>query len=79
MTAALEENNDTHESIDNYDSDDLIEISLDEHDACYSCGHDANIYGDGFAIVPYVKHEIFAIAPYLVVPSMKSMIAMMLL
>jgi len=30
-----------HESIDNYGSDDLIEISLDEHDACYSCGHDA--------------------------------------
>ena len=51
-----------HESIDNYDSDDLIEISLDEHDACYSCGHDANICEDEFAIVPYVKHEIVAIA-----------------
>ena len=34
-----------------------------EHDACYSCGHDANIYEDEFAIVPYVKHEIVAIAP----------------
>ena len=45
MTVALEENNDMHESIDN-DSDDLIDISLDEHDACYSCGHDANIYED---------------------------------
>ena len=65
MTIASEENNDMHESIDNYDSDDLIEISLDEHDACYSYGHDANIYGDGFAIVPYVKHEVIAIAPIL--------------
>src|SRR3989337_3292337 len=65
MTVALEENNDVHESIDNYDSNDLIEISLDEHDACYSYGHDANIYGDEFAIVPYVKHEIIAIAPIL--------------
>ena len=45
MTAAWEENNEMHESIDNYDSDDLI-------DACYSCGHDANISGDEFAIVP---------------------------
>ena len=65
MTVASEENNDMHESIDNYDSDDLNEISLDEHDACYSCGHDANIYEDEFAIVPYVKHEIVAIAPIL--------------
>ena len=46
-----------HESVDNYDSNDLIEISLDEHDA--------NIYADEFAIVPYVKHEIVAIAPIL--------------
>ena len=29
MNVALEENNDMHESIDNYDSDDLIETSLD--------------------------------------------------
>ena len=65
MAVALEENNDMHESIDNYDSDDLIEISLDQHDACYSCGHDANIYKNEFAIVPYVKHEIVAIAPIL--------------
>ena len=54
-----------HESIDNYDSDDLIEISLDEHDSCYSYSHDANIYKYKFAIVPYVKHEIVAIAPIL--------------
>ena len=65
MTVALEENNDMHESIDNDDSDDLVEISLDEHDACYSCGHDANIYKDEFATVPGVKHEIVAIAPIL--------------
>ena len=65
MTIALEENNDMNESIDNDDSNDLIEISLDEHDACYSCGHDANIYGDEFAIVPYVKHEIVVVAPIL--------------
>ena len=52
-----------HEYIDNYDSDDLIEISLDEHDACYSCGREPNIYKDEFAIVPYVKNEIVAIAP----------------
>ena len=51
MTVASKENNDMHESIDNYDSDDLIEISLDEHDACYFFCHDANInyaYGDEF-------------------------------
>ena len=63
MTIASKENNDMHESVDNYDSDDLIEISLDEHDA--SCVHDANINEDEFAIVPYVKHEIVAIAPIL--------------
>ena len=78
MTVALEENNDMHESIDNDDSDDLIEISLDEHDACYSCGHDANIYEDEFVIVPYVKMRSFLLHPYLIVPSMKSMIAIML-
>ena len=63
MIVASEENNDMHESIDNDDSDDLVEISLDEHDA--SCGHDANIYEDEFSIVPYVKHEIVAIVPIL--------------
>src|SRR3989337_218663 len=41
MSTALEENNDTYESIDNHDSDDSIEISsLDDHDVCYSYGHD---------------------------------------
>ena len=42
-----------------------FKISLDEHDACYSCGHDANIYEDEFSIVPDVKNEIVAIAPML--------------
>ena len=79
MIAASKENNDMHESIDNDDSDDLVEISLDEHDACYSCGHDSNIYEDEFAIVPYVKNEIVAMHPCLIVPSMKSMISMILL
>ena len=69
MSTALEENNDTHESIDNHHSDDLIEISpLDEHDACYSYGHDANInyaYDNELAIVPYVKNEIIVISPTL--------------
>mgnify|MGYP005849072113 CR=1 FL=1 len=66
MAVALEENNDMHESIDNYDSIDFIEISsLDVHDACYFYGHINYAYGDELAIVPYVKHEIIAIAPTL--------------
>ena len=50
-----------------YDPIDSLEISLFD-DACYACGQDANInyaHGDEFAIVPYVKHEIVAIAPIL--------------
>jgi hypothetical protein len=69
MSTALEENNDAHESIDNHDFNDSIEISpLDEHDACYSYGDDANIedaYRDELAIVPYVNNEIIAITPIL--------------
>ena len=68
-----------HESIDNYDSDDFIEISLDEHDACYSCGHDANIYEDEFAMVPMLNMRLLLLHPYLIVPWMKSMIAIILL
>ena len=82
MTIALEENNDMHESIDNYDSIDLIEMSLDEHDACYSYGHDANInyaYGGELAIVLMLNMKLLLLHPHLIVPSMKSMIAMMLL
>ena len=48
-----------------YDPVDSFEISLFD-DACYACGQDANMnyaYGDELAIVPYVKHEIVAIAP----------------
>ena len=50
---------------DCYDPLNLFEISLFV-DACYACGQDANMncaYGDELAIVPYVKHEIVAIAP----------------
>ena len=50
---------------DCYDPVDYLEISLFD-DACYACGQDANMnyaYGDELAIVPYVKHEIVAIAP----------------
>src|SRR3989337_4227036 len=60
--STLEEKDDMHESIDNSDSVDLIEITpLDERDACYSYGHDANTddaYGDELAIVPHVKNKI---------------------
>ena len=52
-----------------YDPMHSFEISLDEVDAFYTCGHDAimnNAYGDKLAIVPHVKHEIFAIAPHLI-------------
>ena len=38
---------------------------FDEIDACYACGHDANMnyaYGDELSIVPYVENEIVAIA-----------------
>ena len=50
---------------DCYDPYDSFEISLFD-DACYAYGQDANMnyaYGDELAIVPYVKHEIVAIAP----------------
>ena len=50
---------------DCYDPVDYFEISL-FNDVCYACGQDANMnyaYGDELAIVPYVKHEIVAIAP----------------
>ena len=50
-----------------YDPVDSFEISLfDGLDAHYACGQDANTnyaYEDELAIVPYVKHEIVAIAP----------------
>ena len=56
---------------DCYDLVDSFEIPLfDELDACYACGQDANMnyaYGDELSIVPYVKYEIFAIAPIMIV------------
>src|SRR3954466_8827655 len=51
---------------------DSFEISFfDEVDAFYTFGQDATMddaYEDELAIVPYVKHEIFAIAPTLDFP-----------
>src|SRR4051812_17855566 len=50
-----------------YDPMDSFEMSLfDEVDAFYAFGHDATMddaYKDELSIVPYVKHEIIAIAP----------------
>ena len=55
-----------------YDLMDSFEISLfDEVDAFYTFGHDATMddaYKDELDIVPYVKHEIVAIAPTLDCP-----------
>src|ERR1043165_7170982 len=52
-----------------YDPMDSFEISLfDEVDAFYTCDHDATMddaYTDELDIVPYIKHEIVAIAPKL--------------
>ena len=50
---------------DCHDPIDSFELSL-FGDVCYACGQDANMndaYGDELAIVPYVNHEIVAIAP----------------
>ena len=52
-----------------YDPMDSFEIFLfDEVDGFYTCVHDATMddaYKDELSIVPYVKHEIVAIAPTL--------------
>src|SRR3954462_15458365 len=52
-----------------YDPMDSFEISLfDEVDAFYTYGLDATMdyaYKDDLSIVPYVKHEIVAVAPTL--------------
>ena len=52
-----------------FDPMDSFEISLfDEVDAFYTYGLDATMddaYKDELSIVPYVKHEIVAIAPHL--------------
>jgi hypothetical protein len=71
MLAAQEEANDWFDE-ESYDSEDSLEISLSEElDTCFVDGHDATMddaYGDELAIVPYVKHEIVAIAPTLDCP-----------
>src|SRR3954469_7706571 len=55
-----------------YDPLDSFEISLfDEVDAFYTYGLDATMddaYKDELSIVPYVKHELFAVAPTLDCP-----------
>ena len=71
MFAAQEEANDWFEK-ESYDSEDSLEISLsDDLSFCFVDGHDATMddaYEDELAIVPYVKHEIVAIAPKLDCP-----------
>ena len=52
-----------------YDPINSCEISLFD-DASYACGHDAIMnydYEDELTIVPYVKNEIVAIAPHMIV------------
>src|SRR4051812_12127808 len=71
MLAAREEANDCHDE-ESYDSEDSLDTSLsDDFDTCFVDGHDATIDDackDELAIVPYVKHEIIAIAPTLDCP-----------
>src|SRR3954462_3747147 len=71
MFAAQEESNDCFDE-ESHDSKDSLDTSLsDELNTCFVDGHDANMdYAceDEIAIVPYVKHEIFAIAPTLDFP-----------
>src|SRR3954464_3597448 len=71
ILAAREEANDCYDE-ESYDSDDSLDTSLsDDFDTCFVDGHDATIddaYKDELAIVPYVKHEIVAIAPTLDFP-----------
>src|SRR3954469_12939042 len=66
MLAAREEANDCYDE-ESYDSEDSLDTSLSEDfDTCFVDGHDATMddaYKDELAIVPYVKHEIVAIAP----------------
>src|SRR4051812_32632946 len=68
MLSAQEEANDCYEE-ESYDSEDSLDTSLsDDFDTCFVDGHDATIddaYEDELAILPYVKHEIVAIAPTL--------------
>src|SRR3954471_2955605 len=58
---------------ESHDSEDSLDTSLsEEFDTCFVDGHDANMdYAceDELAIVPYVKHELVAIAPTLHYPT----------
>src|ERR1043165_1703831 len=71
MLAAREEANDCCDE-ESYDSEDSLDTSLsDDFDTCFVDGHVATMddaYRDELAIVPYVKHEIVAIAPTLDFP-----------
>src|ERR1044071_9509399 len=71
MFAAQEEANDCFEE-ESHDSEDSLEISLSENfDTCFVDGQDATMDDadkNEFSIVPYVKHEIVAIAPTLDCP-----------
>src|SRR3954470_18786356 len=71
MLASREEANDCYDE-ESYDSEDSLDTSLsDDFDTCFVDGHDATMddaYKDELAIVPYVKHEIVAIAPTLDFP-----------
>ena len=71
MLAAQEEANDCYDE-ESYDSEDSLEISLSEElDTCFVDGHDATMddaYEDELDILPYVQHEIVAIAPTLDCP-----------
>src|ERR1041385_7226043 len=71
MFAAQEEDNDCFEE-ESHDSEDSLEISLSENfHTCFVDGQDATIDDankNELSIVPYVKHEIFAISPTLDFP-----------
>src|ERR1041384_7485093 len=71
MFAAQEEANDCFEE-ESHDSEDSLEISLSENfDTCFVDGQDATIDDTNkneLSRVPYVKHEIVAIAPALDCP-----------
>src|SRR3954470_11021561 len=71
MFAAQEEANDCFEE-ESHDFEDSLEISLSENfDTCFVDGQDATVDDadkNELSIVPYVKHEIVAIAPTLDCP-----------
>src|SRR4051812_5676306 len=69
MLAAQEEANDFYDE-ESYDSEDSLDTSLSDY-TCFVDGQDATMddsYKDELAIVPYVKHEIVAVAPTLDCP-----------